>query len=72
MRRTYIDEHGDTIVQIDAEDLGPLTQEQIAMIERAAKKPITYDEDCPPMSEEMKARMRERIQALNPSDAVIA
>ncbi len=28
------------------------TPEQIAMIEAAKKLPVTFDEDCPPMTEE--------------------
>ena len=30
----------------------PLTPEQIAEVEEAAKHPVTFDEDCPEMTEE--------------------
>ena len=36
----------------------PLTPEQIARIEAAAKLPIVFDEDCPEMTEEQLARFK--------------
>ena len=34
------------------------TPEQIAEIREAAKRPITFDEDCPPMTEEQLRQFR--------------
>ncbi len=34
------------------------TLEQIARIREAAKRPIVYDEDCPPMTEEQLKKFR--------------
>ena len=36
----------------------PLTPEQIAEIEEAAKYPIVFDEDCPEMTEEQLRQFR--------------
>jgi len=36
----------------------PLTPEQIAEIEEAAKHPIVFDEDCPEMTEEQLKQFR--------------
>jgi len=36
----------------------PLTPEQIAEIEEAAKHPIAFDEDCPEMTEEQLRQFR--------------
>jgi hypothetical protein len=41
------------IVTMTLADLPPeLTEEEIAELEAAEKMPITYDEDCPEMTEE--------------------
>ena len=45
----------------------PLTPEQIAEIEEAAKYPIVFDEDCPEMTEE-QLRQFKRVNPL-PRDA---
>ncbi len=45
----------------------PLTPEQIAEIEEAAKYPIVFDEDCPEMTEE-QLRQFKRVNPL-PGDA---
>ncbi len=42
----------------------PLTPEQIAEIEDAAKYPIVYDEDCPEMTEE-QLRQFKRVNPLS-------
>ena len=36
----------------------PLTPEQIAEIEEAARHPIVFDEDCPEMTEEQLRQFR--------------
>ena len=42
----------------------PLTPEQIEMLEKAKQMPITYDEDCPELTEEqLKQFRRVRDQA---------
>jgi hypothetical protein len=35
-----------------------LTTEQIAQLDEAAKRPITYDEDCPELTDEQLAEFR--------------
>ena len=49
-----------------------LTQEELAMLEEAEKRPIVYDEDCPKLTPEQLAQfkpvhydtMEERTQAM--------
>ncbi|MBR7000432.1 MAG: hypothetical protein IKI01_07450 [Lachnospiraceae bacterium] len=36
------------------------TEEQIREIEEAKKHPIVYDEDCPPLSDEMIEKIRRK------------
>ncbi len=36
----------------------PLTPEQIEMLEKAKQMPITYDEDCPELTEEQLKQFR--------------
>ena len=43
-------------VEIDVKK--PPTPEQIAMIEKAKQMPITYDEDCPELTEEQLKQFR--------------
>lgn len=40
------------IVQYEIDPNTPLTDEQIAEVREAAKRPIVYDEDCPPLTDE--------------------
>ncbi len=40
-----------------------LTEEELKQLEEAKKQPITYDEDCPPLTEEqMKDYFRELLK----------
>ena len=57
MRNTVINENGETVVVINAPNLNPLTREQIDMIEAATQREYEYDEDCPPMDEDMLMQM---------------
>lgn len=61
MREQTVDEHGETIIRINASTNRTLTAEQIEMIERASERPSVYDEECPPMSDELKNRMQRAI-----------
>lgn len=36
----------------------PLTEEQLREIDEGSKAPITYDEDCPKLTEEVLRRFR--------------
>ena len=40
----------------------PLTPEQVAEIEEAAKYPIAFDEDCPETSDEVLEDLREAVK----------
>lgn len=41
----------------------PLTEEERAELETLKDRPITYDEDCPPLTEEQLAEFRSIIEA---------
>ena len=49
----------------------PLTPEQIAEIEEAAKYPIVFDEDCPEMTEE-QLRQFKRVNPLPQNRITVA
>ena len=59
MKRVIINEMGERMVTMDREDRGPLTEEEMEMIRQAGKIPYIYDEDCPPMPDDMIAAMRQ-------------
>ena len=40
------------------EDNTPLTNEEIAILEEAKKKPVIYDEDCPETTPEMLSKFK--------------
>ena len=63
MRQTITNENGETIVRIDSSDRGPLTAEEIDMINRMDDIVDEYDEDCPPMPEAMMIQMRNDIES---------
>jgi len=52
--KTYY-ENGRKIIQMTEDEIGPLTKEDYEMLEKAAKMPITYDEDCPELTDEQLA-----------------
>ena len=43
----------------------PLTEEQKAEIAALKDRPITYDEDCPPMTEQQLAELRYLMRKYN-------
>ena len=59
--RTYIDDHGHEIVEMTIQDRGPLTEEQKQRLRNARYMPQEYDEDCPPMSEDMHRAIQKMI-----------
>lgn len=63
MKETIITEYGRTIIRMELSDLGPITQRERESIQEAAKRPILYDEDCPPLSPAMKAEVERLIAA---------
>ena len=63
MKRTIVNEFGETIVTMDASDRGPLTEEEQGMILKLDDFEDEYDEECPPMPEEMFAQMMNDIEA---------
>ncbi len=63
MRKTITTPDGQSIVQMDLSDLGPITQHERDMIRNAGKLPVECDEDCPPLSQEMLEKARKIIAA---------
>lgn len=63
MKETIITKDGHTIIRMELSDLGPITQRERESIQEAAKRPIVYDEDCPPLSSTMKAEVERMIAA---------
>ena len=61
MKRETINEFGETVITMTLGDLEPLTDADRKMLRSAAARPVTFDEDCPPMSEEMIAQMEQDI-----------
>lgn len=54
------------IVIINQRDIPPMTEEEIAQLEEAAKRPIVYDEDCPELTPEMLRHARRASGKLPP------
>lgn len=46
------------MVIIKQSDLPPITEQDIAELEEAARHPITFDEDCPELTSEMLSKFR--------------
>ena len=63
MKRTTVNEFGETVVTMDRSDRGPLTKEEQQMIIHLDSFQDEYDEDCPPMPEEMFLQMQNDIEA---------
>ena len=59
--RTYIDDHGKEIVEMTIQERGPLTEEQKERLRNARNIPQEYDEDCPPMPEDMHRAIQSMI-----------
>ena len=57
----YVNEHGEHMVQMTLDERGPLTDEEQAMLRRAAEKAPVFDEDCPPMSEALHRQIQTQI-----------
>ena len=53
MKKQIVNENGEIVIRMNAPDLQPLTDKQINMIEAASKKEYVYDEDCPPLDDEL-------------------
>ena len=68
--REYINEHGEHMVQVTLEELGPITDEEREMARQAAIMPQPYDPDCPPMSEEIHNRIMNKIAARQKTQSV--
>ena len=50
------------IVRIKSSELKPLTKEENKRIRELAKKPIVYDEDCPPLTDEQIKEIRKQLK----------
>lgn len=46
------------LIRTTLEERGPITQEEIEMLERAAKMPIVFDEDSPELTREELKKFR--------------
>ena len=69
MKRTVTNEMGEIVVMMDRSDRGPLTEEELEMINQLEDFVDEEDDECPPMPEEMFVEMerdtdaRRRIRA---------
>ena len=63
MKRRIINEYGEQVVTINSSDRGPLTRDEQEMIRRMDDIIDEYDDDCPPMPEEMIIQMQNDIEA---------
>ena len=61
MKDLTINEYGETVIRMIGPDLNPLTKEQIDMLQTASEKEYVYDEDCPPLDDEMLLRVEQDI-----------
>ena len=61
MKETITTTDGRTITRIELSDLGPITQREQDMIREASKRPVVYDEDCPPLSPAMREKAEQMI-----------
>ncbi len=62
MKIISVNEYGEQVVTMKRSDRGPLTDEEEQMIANLEGFEDKYDEDCPPMSEEMIEQMRKDIE----------
>ncbi|MBR1561429.1 MAG: hypothetical protein IJ646_14440 [Clostridia bacterium] len=63
MKETIITSDGRTITRMELSDIGPITQRERDMIREARKRPVVYDEDCPPLSPAMLEEAERMIAA---------
>lgn len=61
MKETITTKDGHAITRMELSDLGPITQRERDMIREAAKRPVVYDEDCPPLSPAMREKAEQMI-----------
>jgi len=61
MKETIATRDRHAITRMDLSDLGPITQMERDMIQEAAKRPIAYDEDCPPLTPAMPEQAEKMI-----------
>ena len=63
MKRTMINEYGESVVTMDSADRGPLTAEEVEKIHQMDDIIDEYDEDCPPIPEAMIVQMQNDIRS---------
>ena len=63
MKESIITRDGQSITRIELSDLGSLTQRDKDMIREAAARPVSYDDDCPPLSPAMREEAEKMIAA---------
>ena len=61
MKETITTTDGRTITRMELSDLGPITQREQDMIREASKRPVVYDEDCPPLTPAMLEKAEQMI-----------
>ena len=59
--KRYTNEHGENIVQITIDEIGPVTEEDIEMMRKARLTDPVFDNDCPPMSEALHRQAQNLI-----------
>lgn len=63
MKESYVTRDGRHMTRIELSDLKPITQLEKDMIREAAKRPVEFDEDCPPLSPAMLEEAERMIAA---------
>ena len=61
MRYESVNEFGERVIRVTSERQNELTPDQRKMIREAAEKPYEYDEDCPPLDDDMLAELDRRM-----------
>ncbi|MBQ8946113.1 MAG: hypothetical protein IJ058_04785 [Lachnospiraceae bacterium] len=52
-------EFGEQVITVTLEELGPITDDEKAMIANARKMQQSFDQDCPPIPAEMHSQIRQ-------------
>ena len=60
MKQT-INEFGEQVITMTLDERGPLSQEELQMLRNAQTMDPVFDEDCPPMPEEMHLEIQRNI-----------
>ena len=56
-----VNEHGEHMVSMTFDEIGAVTEDDREMLRKAREMQPVYDEDCPPMSEDMHRAIQKQI-----------